>query len=659
MAYLLLVMAAFKDPTLSAAALFQSPQPFTAQTERLAPRAQPPCSTPCVEHLHLHFPHRSSVSNHHSCGSSVSDYYRFGSCVSKYYSYGSSVSNRYRYGSSVFNYYGCESCVSKDYSYGCSVSNHCSYGSCVSKYDGYGNSVSNYYSWWYHEGSRPVVSTRKPRFFTSGSSDSCSTRKCHRTKLSYCALQEVHGTERTYPTNDYNVTDSIPLAQLAENRQNAPQKKKKDSGLDGIPKRYRKSKKEVMEISEVVRRVLQLNHWEDIDGILNHWMGRFDRRNFPRLIKEFTNTGALKHSVKVFGWMKDQQCYRARNDIYNMMIWLHARHQRVDQARGLFFEMQKWRCKPDVDTYNALINVHGRAGQWRWAMQIFDEMLRAAGMFLEARKVLKEMRNSGCQPNVITYTSLMQAYKTAGKYHEAALVYKEMEEEGLSADAVACSALFSALNKADKPEATVMYGRRMLSQGVRLNDIAYKELFVACSKLSDWKTGLEFLQEAQSELSVRITPAMLYHLLVALSRSGKLDRLLQVFNAFKKSGMKPTVKSYNLLLCSFSRALKWRRCIEILGWFEESNLEPSFDTYRVVLNCLAKVEQWEEYLLVSKQMLVKGFNEDFPLAKSRMIALYAVGEISLAKHLQGEIGVLKNQAKVKLLNSARVLGKSL
>lgn len=36
------------------------------------------------------------------------------------------------------------------------------------------------------------------------------------------------------------------------------------------------------------------------------------------------------------------------------------------------------RCKPDTETYNALISAHGRAGQWRWAMNIFDDMLRAA-----------------------------------------------------------------------------------------------------------------------------------------------------------------------------------------------------------------------------------------------------------------------------------------
>lgn len=41
--------------------------------------------------------------------------------------------------------------------------------------------------------------------------------------------------------------------------------------------------------------------------------------------------------------MKNQRCYRARTDIYNCMIWLHARHQWAERARSLFSEMQEWR----------------------------------------------------------------------------------------------------------------------------------------------------------------------------------------------------------------------------------------------------------------------------------------------------------------------------
>lgn len=38
-------------------------------------------------------------------------------------------------------------------------------------------------------------------------------------------------------------------------------------------------------VSEVVERIITLNHWEDIESVLNRWAGRFSRKNYPVLIK--------------------------------------------------------------------------------------------------------------------------------------------------------------------------------------------------------------------------------------------------------------------------------------------------------------------------------------------------------------------------------------
>lgn len=38
-------------------------------------------------------------------------------------------------------------------------------------------------------------------------------------------------------------------------------------------------------VSEVAEKVLKLRHWEDIHGLLNRWIGRFSRKNFPLLMK--------------------------------------------------------------------------------------------------------------------------------------------------------------------------------------------------------------------------------------------------------------------------------------------------------------------------------------------------------------------------------------
>lgn len=49
-------------------------------------------------------------------------------------------------------------------------------------------------------------------------------------------------------------------------------------------KRVHKEGQEMWTPRDVVSRVLALNHWDDIDALLNRWLGRFNRRNFLPLI---------------------------------------------------------------------------------------------------------------------------------------------------------------------------------------------------------------------------------------------------------------------------------------------------------------------------------------------------------------------------------------
>lgn len=57
-----------------------------------------------------------------------------------------------------------------------------------------------------------------------------------------------------------------------------------------IPKRYRlrvegdRFQKD-WTVSEVVDQIQELNHWENVEPVLNRWVGRFARKNFPFLIK--------------------------------------------------------------------------------------------------------------------------------------------------------------------------------------------------------------------------------------------------------------------------------------------------------------------------------------------------------------------------------------
>ncbi|CAI5483188.1 unnamed protein product [Closterium sp. Yama58-4] len=126
-------------------------------------------------------------------------------------------------------------------------------------------------------------------------------------------------------------------------------------GVDRSQLRKRRKGKQIAEEAErgwgvgeesvdrVVERVMRLNFWDDVDGVLNRWSGRKNRKLFLPLIKAVSAHGDLRMALKVFAWMKAQRCYRAQPPIYSHLIHLAARSRKVNRARELFREMLEWR----------------------------------------------------------------------------------------------------------------------------------------------------------------------------------------------------------------------------------------------------------------------------------------------------------------------------
>ena len=77
------------------------------------------------------------------------------------------------------------------------------------------------------------------------------------------------------------------------------------SGLrkSDIPKRYRLRVKAYTfrkdwSVSEVVESILKLSQWDDVEGLLNHWVGRFSRKNFPLLIRVRNGVNWIQFELK-------------------------------------------------------------------------------------------------------------------------------------------------------------------------------------------------------------------------------------------------------------------------------------------------------------------------------------------------------------------------
>ncbi|KAG6418978.1 hypothetical protein SASPL_121186 [Salvia splendens] len=310
-------------------------------------------------------------------------------------------------------------------------------------------------------------------------------------------------------------------------------------------------------LSEVVDMVLKLHHWEDIESVLNRWAGRFAGKNFPLLIRIYQ---ALILSFFYSG-------------IYQH--WLHARHNRVDQARGLFFEMQNWRCKPDVETYNSLIHAHGRAGQWRWGMNIMEDMLRAA-----------------IPPSRSTYNNLINACGSSGNWREALKLCKKMTDNGVGPDLVTHNIILSAYKTGSQYAKALSYFELMKSTHVRPDTTTLNIVIHCLAKLGNYEEAIKVfdgMRQKRSECSPDIvTYTSIMHM---YSSCGQVENCHSVFNTMVAGGLKPNIVSYNALLGAYASLGLSEEASSVFSEMKQNGFLPDVVSFTSLLNAFGRSEQ--------------------------------------------------------------------
>eukprot|EP00850_Spirogloea_muscicola_P010011 SM000057S18441 [mRNA] locus=s57:727047:729948:+ [translate_table: standard] len=136
------------------------------------------------------------------------------------------------------------------------------------------------------------------------------------------------------------------------------------------------------------------------------------------------------------------------------------------EAADAFERMREAGVQPSVATYTSLVKTYGNAGRWQDASAMFNEMVAAgikSKMFDEAMQafeatkdkyhilpdkytytallwacgfcnkwklagpVLSEMKRSGCVPDGVTYTTLINTYEKNGRWDEAMDILEKMQ----------------------------------------------------------------------------------------------------------------------------------------------------------------------------------------------------------------------------------------
>ncbi|XP_002889402.2 putative pentatricopeptide repeat-containing protein At1g02420 [Arabidopsis lyrata subsp. lyrata] len=204
----------------------------------------------------------------------------------------------------------------------------------------------------------------------------------------------------------------------------------------------------------------------------------FDTACFNALLRTLCQEKSMTDARNVYHSLKHQ--FQPDLQTFNILLsgWKSS-----EEAEAFFEEMKGKGLKPDVVTYNSLIDVYCKDREIEKAYKLIDKMreedetpdvityttiiggLGLIGQPDKAREVLKEMKEYGCYPDVAAYNAAIRNYCIARRLGDADKLVDEMVKKGLSPNATTYNLFFRVLSLANDLGRSWELYERMLGNG--------------------------------------------------------------------------------------------------------------------------------------------------------------------------------------------------
>ncbi|CAI5515926.1 unnamed protein product [Closterium sp. Naga37s-1] len=280
---------------------------------------------------------------------------------------------------------------------------------------------------------------------------------------------------------------------------------------------------------------------------------------------------------------------------YNALLDVYGKAGHVALAHSVLESMLEAGVRPNLVTYNEMISACARKGLWREARGIVESMLRGGeaegegegkgegeaegktygkgGQVEKVRETYEIMQQQGCFPNLFTFNILLDIYGKNKLFADVAWVMDELAASGIKPDVVTWNTLIRCYGQAQmlpKVEATVEAMRR---SGCRPNRRTYNGLidaFGRCGSAADAAAVFEAMKCAGHTPNT----ATYIALLAAQSREGLWEEAENTIETMRRTGYAPDALAYSCLIHAYATAGDASRLLDAVSRLEATGKIP-------------------------------------------------------------------------------------
>lgn len=235
--------------------------------------------------------------------------------------------------------------------------------------------------------------------------------------------------------------------------------------------------------------------------------------------------------------------YPADSRMYTTLMKGYMKEQRVSDVVRMLQAMRHQEdkgCQPDHVTYTTVVSAFVKAG-----------------LMEQARAVLAEMSRTGVPANRITYNILLKGYCLQLQIEKAKELAREMvNDAGIEPDVVSYNTLIDGCILVDDSAGALNYFNEMRAKGIPPTKVSYTTLMKAFAFSGQAKVANEVFDEMLNDPRVKVDLVAWNMLVEGYCRLGKVEEAKNVIERMREKGFYPNVSTYGSLANGIALARK-------------------------------------------------------------------------------------------------------
>lgn len=321
---------------------------------------------------------------------------------------------------------------------------------------------------------------------------------------------------------------------------------------------------------------------------------------FGTMINGFCKKGDFVASDRLLEEVKERGL-RVCVWFLNNIIDAKYRHGfKVDPAESIRWIVAN-DCKPDIATYNILINRLCKEGKKEVAAGLLDEASKK-GLILTnlsyapliqayckskeydiASKLLLQLAERGCKPDIVTYGILIHGLVVSGHMDDAVNMKVKLIDRGVSPDAAIYNMLMSGLCKTGRFLPAKLLFSEMLDRSILPDAYVYATLIDGFIRSGDFDEARKVFT-LSVEKGVKVDVVHHNAMIKGFCRSGMLDEALACMNRMNEEHLVPDKFTYSTIIDGYVKQQDMATAIKIFRDMEKNKCKPNVVTYTSLIN---------------------------------------------------------------------------